>query len=375
VAVLSSGRQDWGILRSTCVELQRELDFDLRLILGGDHCSVRQAGTRAFVEQDGFGVCEALDWLGDGDAPATRAGRATELVGRALARQAPDALMLVGDRFETLAAALAATLQRVPLVHLHGGEETEGAFDNGMRHAITKLSHLHLVSHPKHADRVRQMGEDPACVHVVGAPGLDNAHRSDLPGREEIEARLGLKLAPPVVLVTVHPTTLASDPAADARAVVAAMAGVTATYVVTMPNPDPGAEEVRALLSRAASAERSTSVEALGDRAYWGLLRASDLVLGNSSSALIEAPLVGLPAVNVGDRQKGRLRGANVIDVPPERSAVSDAVHRALDPAFRQALRGSSSPYGDGHSAARIVRALRGWEPSRPPRKAFVGYA
>jgi UDP-N-acetylglucosamine 2-epimerase (non-hydrolysing)/GDP/UDP-N,N'-diacetylbacillosamine 2-epimerase (hydrolysing) len=286
---------------------------------------------------------------------------------------APTALVLVGDRAETLAAGLAATLARVPIVHLHGGEETEGAVDNAFRHAQTKQSHLHLVSHAAHARRVEQMGEPRESIEVVGAPGLDNLLAATVPGRAELERSLGLALASPVILVTLHPTTLGVDPDDEACALTFAMDRVPATYVVTLPNNDRGADLIRSRLETFVAAKpRRVAVPALGPDRYAGMLRIADVVLGNSSSALIEAPLFGVPTVNVGDRQKGRLRGANVIDVEPEASAIELALHRALDPSFAAHARAAGSPYGDGHSGERIVAVLERWKPPNPPRKRFV---
>lgn len=374
IAVLTTGRQDWGILRSTCSVLRNDPAFAALLFAGGMHWSKRFGETGRLLEEDGFLPAERLRWISDaGDEPAgAQAATALRLVNDALERHRPDALLLVGDRFETAAAAVAATIARVPLVHLHGGEESLGAFDDAFRHAITKLAHLHLVSHPDHARRVVAMGEDPAAVHIVGAPGLDNARRTDLPDRAQVAAHLGLALDPPVIVVTLHPATLGGDPAAEAEAVAAAMDAVAATYVITMPNTDPGHEAVRARLARAARATRRVAVDALGDRFYWGLLNAADALVGNSSSALIEAPVLGLPAVNVGDRQRGRLRGENVVDAPANASAIAAALRAVLAPGFRARLAGRDGPYGDGRSAERILDVLRGWAPPVPPAKPPV---
>ncbi len=373
LAVLTSGRQDWGILRSTCLALRGHPSLSLSLWSGGMHEAEAFGRTVVDVEGDGFAVDEHLSWLDGVDTPAsTQAARALEAVAGALARRRPDALVLVGDRLETAAAALAATLSATPIVHLHGGEETEGAFDNALRHAITKQSHLHLVSHERHAARVRAMGEEPSDVHVVGAPGLDNLHRADLPEKGELERFLCVELVPPVVIVTLHPSTLGAAPALEAHALTAAMDAVPATYVVTLPNSDPGAALTRAALVDAARRPRRVAVEALGERRYWGLMRMADAMLGNSSSALVEAPAVHLPSVNVGDRQRGRERGLNVIDAPADEEAIAAALVRALTPSFRGALRDAAPPFGDGHSAARIVQVLEQWQPPRPPRKRFV---
>ncbi len=371
LAVLTSGRQDWGILRSTCRLLLADPRFELLVLAGGMHLSPPHGRTLSLLEGEGVRVAERLSWLPVGELPAPwdQAGSALRLVGESLGRLRPEALLLTGDRLETAAAALAATVGAVPIAHLHGGEETEGAFDNQLRHAVTKMSHLHLVTHADHAARVTAMGEDPRTIHVVGAPGLDNAHRPDLPSRSELEADLGLPLRPPVVLVTLHPATLGEDPAREAEALADAMDAVPATYVVTLPNADPGAGRIRARLLEAASKPGRKALEALGERRYWGLLRAADAVLGNSSSGLIEAPLLGLPAVNVGDRQKGRLRGTNVLDAEPRGPSVAAALSRAISSEFRRGLDGTS-PYGDGRSADRIARILARWTPPVPPRKS-----
>jgi UDP-hydrolysing UDP-N-acetyl-D-glucosamine 2-epimerase len=213
------------------------------------------------------------------------------------------------------------------------------------------------------------MGEDPGAVHVVGAPGLDAAVRPDLRDRAALSAWLDIALDPPVVIVTVHPATLEDDPAAAARAVVAAMDEVDARFVITLPNADPGAAEVRKILERAAAAPGRVAVEALGERRYWGLLRVADAMVGNSSSALVEAPAVDLPAVNVGDRQAGRRREGNVIDAPAEGAAVVAALRRALDPATREAVRAAHGPLADGAAGHRIADIIARWRPPSPPRK------
>lgn len=377
VAVLTSGRQDWGLLRSTCVALRDEHDVDVLVFVGGMHLSARHGHTATIVREDGFEPAAELAWLGDdagADPPAHRqAGGALVEVGDALARLAPDALVLAGDRLETAAAAVAATVTRVPLVHLHGGEQTGGAFDDALRHAISKLAHLHLVSHEEHARRLYAMGEDPASVHVIGAPGLDALARPDLPDRAALEASLGVALDPPVVVVTVHPATLDPDPSAVVIPVLAAMAEVPATYVVTLPNSDPGGDAIRvALLDHVAGRPGVVVVPALGERRYWGLLSVADALLGNSSSALIEAPALDLPAVDVGDRQAGRRRETNVISSSTEPAAVAGALRRALDPAFRASVRAAHPVLADGRAGARAARIIAAWEPSRPPRKAPI---
>jgi UDP-hydrolysing UDP-N-acetyl-D-glucosamine 2-epimerase len=380
IGLLSTGRQDWGILRSTYLALRADrMHFDVRVLLGGMACSERFGRLDRMLEAEGVTIHEALPWVNEAPheplAPAVthEAALALERVGAALGRQALDALVLVGDRYETLAAALAATLRLVPIVHFHGGEETEGAFDNAIRHAISKLAHLHFVSHPTYAARLRAMGEAAGAVHVVGAPGLDNLRRSDLADRAELMAHLGIELEAPVVVVTMHPATLGSGAEAELASVVGAMRAVPATYVVTLPNADPGNELIRDAFRTLADLPRVVTVEALGERRYLGLLRIADAMLGNSSSGVIEAPALKLPVVNVGDRQKGRLRSAGILDVTGTIADVKATLVRAISPVFRAEVAAQPAPFGEGNAAEHIAAVLRAWTPPRPPVKRFHG--
>jgi UDP-hydrolysing UDP-N-acetyl-D-glucosamine 2-epimerase len=374
IAVLTTGRQDWGILHSTSLAIAAHAGLRLRLLVGGMHLSPRYGSTVEQIRSDGFEPAAELAWLDSTIEmpPDVQAAAALAAVGAALRSGSSDALVLAGDRLETVAAAVAATVSRVPIVHLHGGEQTLGAFDDALRHAITKLSHLHLVSNEEHARRVVALGEDPASVHVVGAPGLDASFRTDLPDRAALERELGVRLRPPVVIVTVQPATLDPDPSAVVEAVVGAMVSVPATYVVTLPNTDPGAERIRNRLREAASGPGWPVVEALGEARYWGLMRIADAMLGNSSSGLLEAPAVDLPAVNVGDRQEGRRRETNAIDAPSDASAVAAALRRALDPTFRVGVAAAHPRLADGRAGARIADIIAAWRPSAPPRKAPI---
>jgi UDP-hydrolysing UDP-N-acetyl-D-glucosamine 2-epimerase len=374
MAVLTSGRQDYGILRCTLLLLRKDPRFDLRLFVGGMHLSPKYGKTASHIEEDGFQCYERLDWLHGEQEPSTarQACRALEQTAAALVRHNPELLLLVGDRYETASAALAATLSRVPIVHIHGGEETEGAFDNSLRHAITKMSHLHLVSHADYADRVIQMGEDPSSVHVVGAPGLENLFRTDLASRAELEQMLGIKLNPPVVLVNVHPTTLGGEVSAEVEAVIAAMDRIKASYVISLPNCDPGNEFIRSrLIWFAKERAEVAATDALGDRLFPAMVREADVVLGNSSSAVIEAPALGVPSVNVGDRQKGRRLGPSIICVPSEADAIERALARSLTPEFREIARAGISMLEKGRASERIVSILQDWKPPFPPRKRF----
>jgi UDP-hydrolysing UDP-N-acetyl-D-glucosamine 2-epimerase len=271
---------------------------------------------------------------------------------------AVDALLLLGDRFEMLAAGVAAVPLGLPVIHVHGGEVTEGAFDDRSRHALTKLSHLHFVATPRSAERVHQMGEEAWRVRVSGAPGLDELVDFEPLPRPELERLIGLTLDEPPLLVTFHPATLEGDAKGQARTLVDVLAGA-GPVVMTAPNADPGSKDVLDVLRAfAAGARHAVLVESLGHHAYLSLLSMAAAMVGNSSSGIIEAPSFALPVVNVGCRQAGRERAANVIDVPVDAAAIRRAIAHALDPAFRQSLIGMTNPYGDGRAGQRIADAL-----------------
>ena len=361
------------MLRPLCGALHADAAFSVSILAGGMACSEAFGHVSRSIRDQGFAIAVEMPWEVEHAHAADQASDAMQMTGSALADLKPDALILLGDRYETAAAALAATVQRAPIIHLYGGEETEGAFDNSLRHAITKLSHLHLVSHEAYAGRIRQMGEDPKSVHVVGSLCLDNLRNQFLPSREQLETRLGISLNPPVGVVTLHPTTLAGSAEGDElAAVIQAMESFPATWVVTLPNSDPGSEAIRsAFLAVAARRGNVVAVPALGEEHYLGLLKVADLMLGNSSSGMIEAPAVGLPTVNVGDRQRGRIRGASILDVAPDPRAVLSAITHSQTLDFRRLVRDAEPPYGKGNTAERIVALLRSWRPPRPARKVF----
>ena len=269
--------------------------------------------------------------------------------------------MVLGDRFEMLAAAVAALPFALPVAHIHGGEVTEGAMDNQIRHAISKLAHLHFVSAPVHADRLVRMDEEPWRIHMVGAPGLDRLQSTPPMTRKKLARQLGLPLADPWIIVTFHPVTLEHrDTGRHVEELVAALETVAGGVVVTYPNADTAHRTIiDALEGFARRCPHVRLVPSLGDRAYVSLLEHAAAMVGNSSSGLIEAPSFGLPVVNIGSRQRGRLRGANVIDVGYDRDEILRGIEAALAPGFRERLRDAPNPYGDGHAAPRIVEILR----------------
>jgi UDP-hydrolysing UDP-N-acetyl-D-glucosamine 2-epimerase len=268
-------------------------------------------------------------------------------------------VLLLGDRLEILAAASACLPLRIPVAHVHGGESTLGSIDDQIRHAVTKLSHLHFVSTDLYARRVRRMGEEPWRVHVVGATGVEYIRKLKPMSREELSSMLDLDWGRPVFLFTYHPVTLQVERSErDLEEVLAAVKAVPGQWVVTGSNVDTGG---RALWRRIREFARRSDVRVLdnlGQRAYLSIMKRATAIVGNSSSAIIEAPSFGLPAVNIGDRQGNRLRGANVIDTPPDRHLILRAIGRAGSPAFRQRAAQAPNPYDKGNASGRIVKVL-----------------
>lgn len=362
VAVVTVSRSDYGLYLSILKRIRASNDLDLRLLVGGTHLAPAFGETIADIQRDGFEIAERVDTLPGSDSRedvAVAIGTATAAFARALQRAQPDILVVLGDRFDMFAAAVAALPLTIPVAHIHGGELTEGAIDDTLRHCITKLSHLHFVANQAYARRVMQLGEEPWRVTVSGAPGLDDL-TAGLSNPRELEARLRLRLRKPVLLVTYHPVTL--EPALTAvrvRELMAALRSVPGTIVFTGTNVDTGHRTIRAAIEEIVSSRPDTFfVENLGRRDYASLMAIADVMVGNSSSGIIEAPSVGLPVVNVGARQRSRLRGVNVIDVDDDAAEIAAAIRRALIPRYRGALRGAPNPYGDGHAAERIVQRL-----------------
>jgi UDP-hydrolysing UDP-N-acetyl-D-glucosamine 2-epimerase len=366
VCVVTGSRAEYGLLYWVLHDLRAAPDLELQLVVTGMHLAPEFGHTVREIEKDGFAIARRVEMLlasdsAGGVAKSTALGLAG--LSDAFEQLGPDAVLVLGDRFEILAAATAALLHKVPLVHIAGGDVTEGAFDESMRHAITKMAHLHLVTNDEAARRVRQMGEDPARVQVVGSPGLDHLRRQPLLARAELEAALGAPLAERNLLVTFHPVTLAAD---DGRTQMDELAAALAMLLAedpglalwcTRPNADTGGRALAARLDKLA-AELPARVQvhrSLGQLRYLSLMAQVDAVVGNSSSGLYEAPSFGVPTVDIGERQRGRLAARSVLRCEPARDAIVACTQRAL----ALDASGTVNPYGDGRSAGRVVAALR----------------
>jgi UDP-hydrolysing UDP-N-acetyl-D-glucosamine 2-epimerase len=364
IGMVSVSRSDWGHLVPVLEAIREAPDLDLRLFIAGMHLSADFGCTVKEIEAQGWPIAERIAMLEPGDTPeaiAASTGRGIAGFAGAYVRQRPDLVVVLGDRFEMLAAAVAALPFALPVAHIHGGEASEGAMDNQIRHAITKLAHLHFASAPEHGKRIAAMGEEDWRIHVVGAPGLDRLRTVGLLSRDEVAAALGLPPERPWLLVTFHPVTLEhEDTARHVDELLAALETVDATVVMTYPNADTAGRTIVEHVEKfVARTPRARIFRNLGDRLYLSLLKHADAMVGNSSSGLIEAPSFALPVVNVGSRQRGRLRGGNVVDVAPRRDDIVRGIQTALEPDLRRRLDGQPNPYGDGRAASRIVAVLR----------------
>lgn len=364
ICVITGTRAEYGLLRPLMARIATSEVLSLHLVVTGAHLSPAFGDTWREIEADGFAIDARVPLPLDDDSAlgaAVAFGVAVPGIAEALDRLAPDVVVLLGDRYEMLAAAVAAHLSGIPIAHLHGGELTEGAFDDAMRHAITKMAVLHFTATEEYRRRVVQLGEDPAGVYAVGALGLDNIRTLPLLEREDLERELGFDLGEHSVTLTFHPVTLAGDSAAQLAEVLAALGAFPDLHVAaTRPNADPGNRRLTELLDAfvASHPDRAAVFTSLGSVRYLSLLSAVDAVVGNSSSGIIEAPSFGVPSVDIGDRQAGRVRAQSVIHCEPKRADVERALAEALSPAFRAVAAVAENPYGDGHAAERVVAVL-----------------
>jgi UDP-hydrolysing UDP-N-acetyl-D-glucosamine 2-epimerase len=379
IGVFTATRAEYGLLRPVLAQMAGSRRLVPRLIVSGTHLSERHGLTVGEIEADGQTIAARIPLPLSGDDPASiAADMAAVLNGVAQACQslALDAIMVLGDRTEVLAAAAAAVPFGLPIIHLEGGHRTVGAVDDAIRHAVTKLSALHFTAAEPYRQRILQLGEAPERVFVVGSTGVDNFRAFGASTRAEVSDLLGVDLEPGFLLVTFHPETLGQSPArAQVADFLAGLASVEdRKLVITQPNADAGSKEIRTALAEfvAARPGQAHGFESLGARRYAAAVRACDAVVGNSSSGVIEAPAAGVPSVNVGGRQEGRIKPASVIDCDYTPAAIASALKRALDPDFAAAARAQPAPFGDGHAADRIVAVLEQTDFAGLARKPFV---
>lgn len=367
VCVVTGTRAEFGLLRCLIQAIQAEPGLELQLIATGMHLSPEFGLTYREIEAAGIPIDARVEMLLSADSSsAVGKSMGLGLIGfaDAYARLQPDLVLLLGDRFEIFAAAAAAMVAAIPIAHLHGGETTEGAFDESIRHAITKMAQLHFVAAEPYRRRVIQLGEAPERVFLVGGLGIDAIRRLPLLDRAALEQSLDFRLGARNLLITFHPVTLEGQ--ASSRQQMAALlealhAQPADTHLIfTMPNADTGGRELMAQVNEFVAAHpQARAYTSLGQLRYLSCLAQVDGVVGNSSSGLAEAPSFRCATVDIGDRQKGRLAAGSVIHCEAEAQAIRTALARVFDPAFQASLASVVNPYGEGGASERILAVLR----------------
>jgi len=366
ICIVTGTRAEYGLLYWLMKEISDDDELELQIIATGMHLSPEFGLTYQQIEADGFSIDAKVEMLLSSDTPvgiAKSMGLGVIGFADALERLKPDILVVLGDRFEILAAAQAAMMTRVPITHIHGGETTEGAFDEQIRHAITKFAQWHFVAAEPYRQRVIQLGESPDRVFSVGSPGLDHLQYMDWLDHPTLERSLGMELRSPLFLVTYHPVTLDNQsPSIAMQELLAALDGFPeATVILTYPNADTGGRILIDQINRWVNQnqQRSKAFVSLGQQRYLSLMREVDVIIGNSSSGLIEAPALKKATVNIGDRQKGRLKAKSVIDTQECNQAIVAGIHQALSEEFQVMLASVKSLYGTGNVSRQIKEKLK----------------
>ncbi len=360
--MITTSRADYGHLYWPLRDLSQHKSVDLRIVVLGAHLSPEFGYTIREIERDGFEISARIECLLSSDTDVGMAktiGVATLSLADLLGDMRPDLLLLIADRYELLAPASVALALRIPIAHIEGGEVSQGAIDDAVRNALTKMSHIHFTSTYASRQRVIAMGEEEWRVHRAGAPSVDHLRRQTLFTRKQLESRLGVDLEWPTILVVYHPVTITRDTTQEADALFGALTAIPGQMLFCYPNADAGS---RALIHRTKSfiacrkqARVFTNLDAL---TYWSLLAQVEILIGNSSSGIMETASFALPTVNVGLRQQGRERARNILDASPDVDSILKATERARSPEFRRSLKGMTNPYGEGFASETIVRVL-----------------
>ncbi len=387
IAIMTGTRADYGLLRPLIAAVDASPEAELQLIVTGTHLSAQHGKTIDEIVRDGFTPAAEVDIWGEEltqaltGEPGSQALTAAVETGEAIAKFSlmldhlePDVVVVLGDRLEAFAMATAATVLLIPVAHIHGGELTMGAMDDSLRHAITKLSYLHFATTDEHRARVIQLGEAPDRVFNFGAPVLDSIASLDFLGREALEDKFGIKFGAHNILMTFHP---AAFDVASAQVMIdellAAMEATDAHLIITGTNNDIGSAEVRKAIDAfvKANGDRVSYVESFGQLGYLSVIQQVDVVTGNSSSTVLEAPIFKVPTVLVGNRQEGRPMGDSTINVGADRNEILAALQRALTPEFKALAAATESPFGTPGSAARALAELVSHQIASPPKKKF----
>lgn len=366
ICVVTGSRAEYGLLYPLLRKIRNDGQFELQIIATGMHLSPEFGLTYREIEKDGFKINEKIEMLLSTDTEvgtAKSVGLGVIAFADVLNRLKPHLIILLGDRFEIFSSAIAAFMTKIPIAHIHGGELTEGSFDDAIRHSITKMSFLHFVSTEEYKKRVIQLGEEPQRVFTTGSLGIDNINNMKLLAKHELEKELDFKFGDRNILVTFHPVTLEDDRAGTQfRELLAAIDYFKeARIIFTKPNADPNGRVITKFIDEytAHNPDRAVAFVSLGKLKYLSAIQYVDVVVGNSSSGIIEVPSFGKPTVDIGDRQKGRTKAESILDCRPKRKDIIKALEKAFSPQFRTFCRTVKNPYGKGNSAETIMKILK----------------
>lgn len=367
ISILTATRAEYGLLKSVIKKLQEVSEFDVRVVVTGAHLSPEFGLTYEEIEKDGIAIDEKIEILLSADTPSSISksmGLAMISFADYFSKLKPDMLVVLGDRYETLAVCCAAMNEKIPIAHLYGGETTEGAVDECIRHAITKLSYLHFTSTEEYRRRVIQLGEQPDRVFTVGAIGIENILKEKLLSKEELESAINFKLDKPYAVVTFHPVTLEDNNSVkqfgDLLEVCKKYKDMK--FIFTKANADADGRVINKLIDEfIESNSNAMASTSLGMLRYLSALKYSSMVIGNSSSGLLEAPSFKIPTINIGDRQKGRLQANSVINCKPNKNEINKAIELALSNEFKSVVCNTINPYGDGETSDKIVKFIKGF--------------
>lgn len=377
ICVVTGARAEYGLLRWVMQGVKDDSELTLQVIVTGMHLSPEFGLTYREIEQDGFQIDRKVEMLISSDTPvgiAKSMGLGMIGFADALNELKPDLIVVLGDRYEIFSAVSAALVARIPVAHLHGGETTEGAFDEALRHSITKMSHLHFVAADEYRQRAIQLGEQPERVFMVGGLGIDSIKRLKLLERAELEASLDFKLGKKNLLITFHPATLETATASDQMMeLLASLDDLNDTQLIfTLPNADTdGRVMVKLVEQFVAQHPNARAYISLGQLRYLSCIALVDGVVGNSSSGLLEVPSFRKGTINIGDRQRGRLQAASVINCEPTRQSISTALGRLFSADFKVNLNQVSNPYGGGGASEKVVKILKQYKFDGIVKKVF----
>lgn len=381
ICVITGSRAEYGLLKPLLEEINTDSSLELQLIVTGMHLSKGFGLTYRQIEQDGFCINEKIDISLSSDTPVGithSMGCAIREFAKAYECVKPDIIVVLGDRFEIFGAAVAAVVSRIPIAHINGGEVTEGAFDDSFRHSITKMSQLHFTSTETYRKRVIQLGESPQRVFNVGALNIDAMRRIKLLSRRALEKELGFSFNKRNLLVTFHPVTLEDDSLqGNFQCLLEVLKTIEDTQIVfTKANADTGGRCINRMIDEyvAAHKDKSAAFISLGQRRYFSLMRLVDGVIGNSSSGIAEAPFFKVGTINIGDRQKGRIRTQSIIDCSPSKEGIIEALKTLYSQEFIKKLQSVDNSYGDGNAASRIKVILKNYNSPINLKKPFYDF-